>query len=139
MKAINNQNERDTYFELVKRMPLKSIRNDRQLNEAQRMITSLLSREMDKGTEEYLDALTDLVEKYESDHHDFGHATAAQLIAFLIEERGSTQAQVAASTGIPKSTISEIISGKRSVAIEVAKKLGLHFGIAPSVFIDCLS
>ena len=95
------------YLDLIKIMPLRSISSDRQLHEAQKMVDSLLARDLDFGEEQYLDALTDLIEKYESDACDFGDATCAQVLAFLIEDRG------------------------------LAKKLGVFFGIAPSVFVDC--
>ena len=139
VKTINNHDEPDSYLELIREMPLKSIANDRQLKSAQKMISSLLSRNLDSGAEDYLDALTDLVEKYESDFHDFGTATAPQVLAFLMQDRGLNQSQIASGAEIPKSIISEILNGNRSVTIDVAKKLGLFFAIAPSIFIDCSS
>jgi HTH-type transcriptional regulator / antitoxin HigA len=139
VKTINNRDELDTYLELIREMPLKSIINDRHLKSAQKMISSLLSRKLDSGAEDYLGALTDLVEKYESDFHDFGTATASQVLKFLMQDRDLNQSQVASGAEIPKSMISEVLNGKRSVTIDVAKKLGLFFAIAPSIFIDCSS
>lgn len=135
-KQINSQGT-DSYFALIKVMPLRSIATARQLAEAQKMIDSLLARELDSGEEEYLDALTDLVEKYESDNCDFGDATCAQVLAFLIDDRGLSQQKVSAGAGVSKSTISELVHGKRTATVELAKKLGMFFDIAPSVFIDC--
>ena len=135
-KQIHSQGT-DSYFALIKVMPLRSIATARQLAEAQKMIDSLLARELDAGESEYLDALTDLVEKYESDTCDFGDATCAQVLAFLIDDRGLTQQKVSAGAGVSKSTVSELVHGKRTATVELAKKLGVFFGIAPSVFIDC--
>src|SRR5437867_841739 len=54
----------DTYFNLVRQFPLIHIGGDQHLNAAQRMIDRLLQEDLDRGSQEYLDALTDLVETY---------------------------------------------------------------------------
>jgi HTH-type transcriptional regulator/antitoxin HigA len=132
-----NDGKTDTYLALIREMPLRSITTARQLAAAQTMINRLLARKLDAGEEDYLGALTDLVEKYESDSCDFGSATCAQLLAFLIEDRGLTRQKLSDGAGISKSTISELLNGRRAATVELAKKLGIFFGIAPSVFIDC--
>jgi len=55
----------DSYFKLVKRFPLTHIRDDRHLDTALGVIDELLEKRLDKGAQEYLDVLTDLVEAYE--------------------------------------------------------------------------
>ncbi|CAN5751570.1 hypothetical protein BH23PLA1_BH23PLA1_05190 [soil metagenome] len=55
----------DSSFELVRRFPLLPIRNDDHLEAASSLIDRLLRQERDEGAQEYLDALTDLVETYE--------------------------------------------------------------------------
>jgi hypothetical protein len=52
------------YFALVKQFPLAHIRDDDHLEAAQAMIDRLLEQRLDNGSQEYLDALTDLVEAY---------------------------------------------------------------------------
>ena len=57
-----------SYFRLVERFPLACIRDDAHLKRAQAILDELLRARPDKGTELYLDALTDLVERYEAVH-----------------------------------------------------------------------
>jgi hypothetical protein len=56
-----------TYFDHVKRFPLTHVRDDAHLEEATAVIDRLLREDLDEGGQEYLDALTDLVEIYEAD------------------------------------------------------------------------
>jgi HTH-type transcriptional regulator / antitoxin HigA len=56
----------DAYLELVQRFPLKHLRSDRELAAAIEMLKSLLIRgDLVAGEQDYLDVLTDLVERYE--------------------------------------------------------------------------
>jgi hypothetical protein len=64
---------KDYYLELVQAFPLKHLRSDRQLSKAIKMIDSLIVRgKLERGEKEYLDVLTNIVEKYETENsfHD---------------------------------------------------------------------
>jgi hypothetical protein len=50
-----------SYFKLVECIPLASVRDDAHLKQAQAILDELLRVRPAKGTELYLDALTDLV------------------------------------------------------------------------------
>ena len=45
----------NSYFKLVREFPLTHIRDDDQLRAAQEMIDRLLEKDLDSGSEEYLD------------------------------------------------------------------------------------
>ena len=70
---------------------------------------------LDDGEEMYLDALSDLVASYEDEHHAIGPASDADMLRHLMDAKGVTQSQVSQETGIAKSTISEVLAGKRTV------------------------
>jgi hypothetical protein len=58
----------DAYLELVQRFPLKHLRSDRELAAAIEILKSLLIRgDLASGEQDYLDVLTDIVERYERD------------------------------------------------------------------------
>lgn len=131
-----SENHLDTYFKLVKEFPLVSIKNEKQLALASRFLDHVLnSRELDSGEQEYLDALTDLIECYEEEHCKFPSVTAAALLAHLIEARCVTQADVARETGISRSVISEILKGKRRIALAHMGRLARYFRVPASVFL----
>lgn len=124
-----------SYLRLIEQHPLRSIRSDRALASAQRMIDALLKRPLDAGEEEYLDSLSDLVAQYEADRFEISNTSDADLLRFLMENKEVTQQEVSARTGIAKSTLSEILSGKRAISKRHIPKLAAYFHVGPGVFV----
>jgi HTH-type transcriptional regulator/antitoxin HigA len=124
----------DTYFELVQRHPLKSIRNEAELDAAQAVLDSLLSQKLDKGGLTYLDALSDLVMVYEQEHHAIVPLPPHELLAHMLEERNMSQAGLVRATGIAKATVSDLVSGKRAFTIEQMHIIAGVFGLPGTVF-----
>src|SRR5262249_54512625 len=98
----------NSYLALIRRFPLRPIHSESELDAAIAVIDALVVREdLDLGESDYLDVLSDLVERYEDKHHPIGDASEAELLAFLINQRGVKQVEVARATGIAESTLSE--------------------------------
>jgi HTH-type transcriptional regulator/antitoxin HigA len=89
---------------------------------------------LNQDQRDYLDVLSDLIEHYESESHPIGPATDAEVLAHLIEAKGTTQADMARETGIAESTISEVLAGKRSLNRAHIGRLSRYFNTGPSVF-----
>jgi HTH-type transcriptional regulator/antitoxin HigA len=124
-----------TYLKLVRGFPLRPIRTDEELDRAIDVINSLLDRnDLDPAEADYLDVLGDLVERYETEQHPIEDVSDADLLAHLIDAKGVTQAQVARGAGIAVSTISEVLSGKRTLSRTHIGKLARYFGVDPGVF-----
>src|SRR2546427_10799504 len=112
------------YFQLVRRFPLRPIRSERELDEATRVIDELIAHEQrSPGADDYLDVLSDLVEKYESEHHPVPDGSPIEMLRFLIEDRKTNQRAVALGSGMHVSTISEILSGARQMNLEDRKSV----------------
>jgi HTH-type transcriptional regulator / antitoxin HigA len=125
---------RDSYLELVKDFVLASIKSDEHLQEAQKVMDQLLAQgELDDGEEMYLDALSDLVAAYEDEHHAIEPASDAEMLLHLMEAKGVTQARLSMDTMIPKSTISEVLAGKKPFSRKMIRKLGGYFNVDASV------
>ena len=136
-RIIGAHKPRDTYFDLVKRFPLLPLRSDADLRRATAVLEELATRKhRDADEEGYLDVLSDLVERFEEERHgiDTDSLSNADMLAFLIERKGVTQADVARATGIAPQTISEILAGKRQVPRARMKALAAFFGLRPAVF-----
>ncbi len=119
---------RDSYMELVLDFPLASIKSDEHLSEAQRVMDGLLALDMlDEGESTYLEALSDLVGSYEDDHHRIEPASDADMLRHLMEAKGVSQMQLSHDTGLPKSTISEVLAGKKSFSRQMIRKLADYF------------
>jgi HTH-type transcriptional regulator / antitoxin HigA len=125
---------RDSYLELVMAFPLASIKSDEQLQAAQKVMDELLARgKLDDGKEMYLDALSDLVAAYEDEHYAIEPASDADMLRHLMEAKGVTQARLSRDTMIPKSTISEILGGKKPFGRQMIRKLADYFRVDAGV------
>ena len=125
---------RDDYLELIGRLPLTSIRSDDDLEAAQDVMDELLAKgKLSSGEELYLDALSDLVGAYEDDHHQIEPASDADMLRHLMEARGVSQIELHRQTKIARSTISEILAGKRPFSRQVIGVLAGFFEVDKSV------
>jgi HTH-type transcriptional regulator / antitoxin HigA len=127
--------ERDSYLELVLKFPLRPLRTDKELDRAIKMIDSLIIRgDVDAGEQDYLDILTDIVERYEANEHPMPSVSDAAMLRHLIDARGVTQSKLAADVKIPMSTISEVLNGKRRLNRNHIAALCKFFGVSAAVF-----
>jgi len=124
----------DTYFKLVRRHPLTSIRNEAELDVAQAVIDALLVQDLDDGGRTYLDALSDLVIVYEREHHPVPPLPPHALLTHMLEERGMSQADLVRATGIAKATVSDLASGKRAFTVEQMHVVAKVFRLSSAVF-----
>ena len=117
-------------MELVLDFPLASIKSDEHLAEAQRVMDGLLACvSLDAGEETYLDALSDLAGSYEDEHHAIEPASDAEMLRHLMEAKGVSQMQLSHDALLPKSTISEVLAGKKSFSRQMIRKLADYFHV----------
>lgn len=125
---------RDSYLELVMAFPLASIKSNGHLAESQRVMDRLLARgQLDDGEEIYLEALSDLVAAYEDEYFAIEPASDAEMLRHLMDAKGVTQAQLRRDTTIPKSTISEVLAGKKPFSRQMIRKFADYFNVDVSV------
>ena len=134
IKAKHDDPDRDHYFELIKQFPLRPLRSETDLTAAISVIDSLIVRDRDDGEQDYLDVLTDIVEKYESDTVPMSPVSDAEMLRHLLGARGITQAKLAEDIGIADSTIREILRGKRKLNRKHLGQVSRYFNVAPAVF-----
>lgn len=126
---------RDPYLELVRAFPLTSIRDDSHLKQSQKVLDSLFSRQpLKEGEEEYLEALSDLIGVYESQHVEFDVPGDAAILGYLMKLKNVNQSQLAADTEISKSIISEVLSSKRVLTRVQVAKLARYFCVGQGTF-----
>jgi HTH-type transcriptional regulator/antitoxin HigA len=131
----NAARKKDVYLDLIRRYPLRPIRSDRELARAIQMVDSLIDRDdLDTDEQDYLDVLSDLVERYETEEHPLAPVSDAEMLQHLIEAKGVTQVEAARATGIAESTISEVLAGKRTLSRTHIGKLSRYFHVGPGVF-----
>jgi HTH-type transcriptional regulator/antitoxin HigA len=125
---------RDSYLELVLAFPLASIKSEKHLDAAQKVMDQLLAKgKLDHGEVIYLEALSDLVASYEDEHHAIEPASDADMLRHLMEAKGITQTQLNQDTSLPKSSISEVLAGRKPFSRQMIRKLADYFKVDVSV------
>jgi HTH-type transcriptional regulator/antitoxin HigA len=136
IRALYGKTE-DRYLDLVRQFPLRPLRSDADLDAAVAVIDALIDQaRLTAPEQDYLDVLSDLVEAYESETVPMQPVGDADLLRFLIEEKGVTQAAAAAGAGIAESTISEVLAGKRKLNRTQIAKLARYFHVEPGAFLS---
>lgn len=114
------------------------IENDVQLAEATATLEELLAG-IGENAEHPLGNLARLlierVTRYEAEHHPIPDADGAAMLAFYLDQRGLTQQELAARTGISQGILSRLLNRKRGLTADHARALGRAFGVEPGVFL----
>jgi HTH-type transcriptional regulator/antitoxin HigA len=126
----------NAYLALVQVFPLVQIGCEADLDAAIAVIDQLTDRPVRSEAEEaYLGVLTDLVEMYENAHVAIPQRTGVDAVRFLMEANGLRQADLVLVLG-RRSLVSELLHGKRRLALSHIRKLAEFFHVSPATFID---
>lgn len=105
------------------------------------LVLALIEELMKKGEDNLtpeenalLDLLVDLVHDFEEKHYPFPASPPHEMVAFLLEQRG-LQANALWTVLGSKGRVSEILSGKRGISKEQAKKLAAFFHVRADLFL----
>jgi len=105
-----------TYMVLMGEFALRPIRNNREYEQAARIVHRLALREgkLDDGEEAYLEVLEALVERYDAEHHPMndGNVSPTRVLRMLVEQAGMSVTELGKLLG-SKGAASELLSGKR--------------------------
>jgi HTH-type transcriptional regulator/antitoxin HigA len=126
------------YMELFDEFPVRPIRNDKELEAVGRVMDRLAIQneaELTRDEQDYLYAITLLVEAYEDAHHriDTSKLTPAEITKFFMEQRDMTGADLAKVLG-SKAAASYVINGTRNPSRTQCVLLGRYFHVEPSLF-----
>lgn len=118
-------------------MEPRIIRTDNQYRESLAEVESLIAIDPAPGTPEAerLDLLAMLVEVYEKQHFPFDTPDPIEAIRFRMEEQGLLQRDLIPYVG-SKSKVSEVLSGKRPLSIQMIRALNKGLGIPLEVLMQ---
>ena len=136
-KATSTKRQRtDAYMALVRRFPLKPIRNDAEHAKAVGIIADLMGRKLDDGASAYLDTLVLLVNKYEDENHTPGgtHLSPREAFKAIMAANNLSQAQMGQVIG-SESAVSMFLSGERDLSKAHIKALAARFRIDARLFL----
>ena len=125
------------YARLANRIVVKAIENE---DEYDHMV-SAVKRLMDKGEDRLsleesalLETMAILVEAYDDRHNALPPVAPNEMLAYLTESSGRTAKDLLPIFGT-RGRVSEVLSGKRSISKENAKRLAAMFKVAVDLFI----
>lgn len=125
------------YARLANRVVVKAIETE---EEYDRMVTAV-KRLMDKGEERLspeesalLETLAILVQAYDDRNHPLPPLAPNKMLAYLMETSGRTASDLLPVFGT-RGRVSEVLSGKRSISKEQAKRLASLFKVTADLFI----
>lgn len=128
----------DTYMDLIRRFPLKPIKDDVAHEHAVEVVQSLLGHKLDDGAGAYLDILVLLLNKYEDEHHTptgmSRGMTPQQALNAIMGANGMTQADIGRIIG-SESAVSMFLNGERGLSKAQIKALVARFRVDASLFL----
>jgi HTH-type transcriptional regulator/antitoxin HigA len=113
-----------------------SVKSEEDYARAASLVDVLLDTIRDDASHQLSDVLhylTVQMEAYEAAHVEIPEAEPRAVLHFLMEQHGLKQADLADCA--PQSHISAILSGKRGIGKEAAKKFARRFHVATDVFL----
>src|SRR6202795_705693 len=114
---------------------IKPIRTEANYGAALRGIDALMDAEPGSPEGEELDVLTDLVELYEEKAVPMGYPSPLAAIQFRMEQGGLTPRDLVPFMG-SRAKVSEVLSGKRSLTMQMARALHANLGIPADVLLQ---
>jgi len=110
------RNPSNGYWELVVELPLISIKSETQRAAAQAMLDRLLARgKLDEGRKCTWMRSAISLRLTKTPIVRLNPASDADMLRHLLDAKGISQAELHRQTGIPKSTISEVLAGKKPI------------------------
>jgi HTH-type transcriptional regulator/antitoxin HigA len=126
-----------TYASLLQEVQPRVIHDEKTHHRALKWIDQLMRLpRLSPAQETLLELLSKLVNDYEEELYPTPDVPPRRILKHLLEESGKSQAEFARAIGIPRSTISEVLKGKRSISVENAFRLGEYFHVEPSLFLS---
>ena len=114
---------------------IRAIRTEADHKAALARIEALMDAELGTPEGEELDVLTDLVGLYEDRHVPMGYPSALAALRFRMEQAGLSPRDLIPFLG-GRAKVSEILSGKRPLTMQMARALHTNLGIPADVLLQ---
>jgi HTH-type transcriptional regulator/antitoxin HigA len=123
------------YEDLLLEYKPRPIRNEPDCRKARRALEELMKPRPSRAESELIEVLATLIEQYEAREYPTPSVPARRVLEHLMESRGISRAELARATGIPRSTVTNVLRGKRELSKANVRELARHFGVSPMAFL----
>ena len=114
---------------------IKLIKTEKDYEEALKLADKLFDAEPDTPEGDILELIVTLIEIYEKEHYPIDNPSPLAAIKFRMEQLNLTQKDLIPIIG-SKSKVSEVLSGKRTLSLNMIRKLSSELGIPAEVLIQ---
>ncbi len=114
---------------------IKLIKTEKDYKEALKLADKLFDAEPDTPESDMLELIVTLIEIYEKEHYPIDNPSPLAAIKFRMEQLNLTQKDLIPIIG-SKSKVSEVLSGKRTLSLNMIRKLSSELGIPAEVLIQ---
>jgi antitoxin component HigA of HigAB toxin-antitoxin module len=125
------------YLALVRRFPLRDIRNKSEQSLAKRILSELMDKEegvsLSSGEVDYGRMLARQISEYERSLLSRREASALDVLRTLMDARGMRAADLGRLIG--KSQATEVLQGKRDLSKSHIRALANHFQVSAALFL----
>ncbi|QNN21733.1 transcriptional regulator [Planctomycetales bacterium ZRK34] len=129
----------ETYADLVAVLPPRPLHDSNDYANAVEMVSNLVGYDLNSDQEDYLEAITLFVEKYEAEHDETqvntSKVTGLDVLKSLVEEHEMSGAELSELLGASRMLGPMILRGERSITADHARTLGKRFKLDPGIFI----
>jgi HTH-type transcriptional regulator/antitoxin HigA len=122
---------------LASRVVVRAIENEAEYDHIVAAVEHLMDKGEDRLSPEesaLLETMAILIQAYDDRHHPLPPLAPNEMLAYLMETSGRTAKDLLPVLGT-RGRVSEVLSGKRSISKEQAKKLAAVFKVAVDLFI----
>lgn len=109
------------------------IKTESQYDEYCRILDELLDNEKNK-TENEIDLLTLLIEKWDEEHNTFTESDPVELLKYLMKENNLKAKDLVDILKVSKGLVSDILSYKKGLSKEIIRILSEHFKVSQEAF-----
>lgn len=113
--------------------PLRMIKNEKNYKEALKSMETVFDA-TEGHLAEYAETLAILIEHYETERFPIKESSGIDVVRFLMEQNGLKQKNLIGILG-GKSSVSEILHGKRLLNLRHIRALSEKFNVNPATFI----
>ena len=125
-----------TFKELVRVWTPRAIHDKVEFESASEIMNALAGHDLNKDQEDYLETVGILVDEYDRIHNEQpAKASPRAVLQYLLEEHDVSGRELGRILG-NEAVGGFILRGERGITVEQARKLGKHFSVDPSVFLD---
>ncbi|MGB8887889.1 MAG: hypothetical protein WCC87_14260 [Candidatus Korobacteraceae bacterium] len=122
------------YAQLLAKIPPKVIRSQAENEHYVEALYALeQKRSLSHEEKELAELLTLLIEDFEDKRYQLPRATPVQALSFLMEQHSLKQKDLVNIFGA-RSTVSEVLNGKRELTKEQIRRLSQRFHVSPEIF-----